>query len=79
MADQQAKGSSSWLTWAAYGCLGAGAVLMGIAALQLFTSIDLLDSPWQGAVGFWFIGFGLMHIARHKAASAHQEDAAERP
>lgn len=78
MTDQKVQ-RSSWLIWSAYGCLGAGAVLMGIAVLQLFTTVDLLDSPWQGAVGFWFIGYGLLHIARRKAASADQEDAPEHP
>ena len=61
MTHQSAK-RIAWMKVGSFFFFIVGAVLFIIAAIQLFTSVELLDSPWTGGVGCWIIGYGLHHI-----------------
>ena len=72
------KGSSlpPWIKWTSLVCLVLGGVLFAIAAIQLFTEVELLDEPMSGGIGLWLIGYTLVLLGHRKAASAKKEDTA---
>ncbi len=73
MTDQQAPRTSG-LRWAAYICGAIGILLIGLAVVQSFTSVALLDDPMNGAMAFLFMGFALIVFERAKAAQADQKE-----
>ena len=64
------------MKWAGLASGGFGILLLGLAALQSFTEVALLDSPMNGGMIFLFLGFSLLMLDRARATRANPEDAA---
>ncbi len=75
MTDQQTP-RSAWMKWAGFVCGGLGILILGLALLQSFTSVALLEDPTTGGMIFLFLGFSLLMLDRARAAKANQEDTA---
>ncbi len=75
MTDQTAS-RSAWMKWAGLVSGGLGILILGLALLQSFTSVALLEDPTTGGMVFLFLGFSLLMLDRARATKAKQEDTA---
>ena len=62
------------MKWVGYASGGIGIVLLGLAALQSFTSAVLLDAPSTGGMIFLFLALSLLMLDRARAARTNQEE-----
>ena len=53
-----------WMLPVAYVAFALGAVLLGIALVQMITEVAWLDDPWTGAVGCWLLAMVLYGLAK---------------
>lgn len=72
-----AKNASRWMAIIAYTSFTLGAVIVGIALIQMVSNIELLDNPWTGAVGLWLLAVVLYGSSKRSPSSAGESSMKE--
>lgn len=61
-----------WMLPVAYVAFALGAIVLGIALIQMVADVAWLDDPWTGAVGCWLLALVLYGLAKRAGHATTQ-------